>query len=166
MGAEYRDYYRAGLEEAAEYQDFVTCQLLKDGICLNQFASRKYQLERGEGAGGIEVKHDKLMAKTGNAYIETAEKSDPSVIGYTPSGINREDGTWLYLIGDYSEALLMSKRQLRKFFAEREDALEGLGIRKVENGTKTSQGYAVPVAYLDKWLCIRHFKFDDTTEVG
>ena len=153
----YDDTYKPQLEEAAEYQDFITDQLLKHGITLNQYSSRKYQFNKGESASGIEVKHDKRMAETGNAYIEIAEKSNPNMESYTKSGINRDDETWLFLIGNYEEALLMSKRQLKKLLRDKTDKFDEWGIRKVQ--TPTSIAYTVPVEFLDKWLCIKHFKF-------
>jgi len=151
---DYGEQYERGMR----YQDFIAEQLMSRGIALNCYSSKKYQLERGESLSGIEVKYDSRMAQTGNVYVETAEKSRPDLPEYTPSGVCRDDGSWLWLIGDYTEALLMGKRQLRM-------VLEGKGPEYMaRNGiarreTPTSIGYTLPVAYCDKFLALRHFKF-------
>lgn len=149
--------YKPQLEEAAKYQDFITDELLKQGIILNQYASREYQQKKGESASGIEIKYDKRMAETGNVYIEVAEKSDPSLPDYSDSGVRRNDNTWLYLIGNYEKALLMSKRQLRLCIGYGEEWRKNNGI--IFRETATSRGYTFPVEYCKRFLCLRFFVF-------
>lgn len=155
----FEETYRPQLEEAARYQDFITDELLKRGIVLNQYASREYQQKVGESASGIEIKYDKRMTETGNVYIEVAEKSNPSLPDYTESGVYRKDNTWLYLIGNYKKALLMSKRQLRVCIEYGEEWRKRAGI--VYREIATSQGYTFPVAYCEKFLCLRLFEFNE-----
>lgn len=95
-------YYKVKFEEALFYQDFV-CDVLMNvlGLAVTQYASRQYQCMIGESRQGIEIKHDWQYAKTGNLYIETGEKSKPRPGPFFPSGIRRDDNSWLYVIGDY-----------------------------------------------------------------
>ena len=149
--------YDESYEKGMLYQDFITDQLMSRGISLNAYSSRKYQFERGESASGIEVKFDSRMAETGNVYIEVAEKSGPDMPDFTPSGIYRKDNTWLYLIGDYDEALLMGKAQLRMTVGMDPAFLYENGIVRREG--ETSIGYTIPVSFCDKNLALKHFRF-------
>lgn len=149
--------YKPQLEEAAKYQDFITDELLKLGIVLNQYSSREYQQKVGESASGIEIKYDKRMAETGNVYIEVAEKSNPSLPDYSDSGVYRNDNTWLYLIGNYENALLFSKNQLRQCIESDEAWRSQKGITRRE--TPTSRGYTFPIDYCKRFLCLRFFEF-------
>ena len=159
MSDEEKAYYEQQLQDAAEYQDFLTDELLKYGISLNQYSSKKYQYDVGESASGIEVKHDKQM-DSGNVFIEVAEKRKASMLDFTPSGIYRDDTSYLYLVGDYEKAFLFSKAQLRTYVERdaelnREQGIIGPIIIK----KKTSKGFLFPIEYCKKFLCIKHFEF-------
>lgn len=166
-GETYKKAYEENLEAAQEYQDFITDQLLRRGIVLNQYASRKYQYERGESASGIEVKFDNRMSDTGNIYIEVDERSNPwDKSDFTPSGIYREDDMWLYLIGNYEKALLLSKKQIRHVvdMVKAGKFRDSATVRKVscgEPGHETSHGYLFDYEKLEAspW-CLFSFKFD------
>lgn len=99
---EHEAYYKVKFEEALFYQDFV-CDVLLNvlGLAVTQYASRQYQCAIGESRQGIEIKHDWQYANTGNLFIETGEKSKPRSGPFYPSGIRRDDNSWLYVIGDY-----------------------------------------------------------------
>lgn len=127
------EYYKSQLESALEYQDFVIKQLCRYGIFIGAYSSRKYQYEVGESTCGIEIKHDDLMKRTGNVYIEVAEKSDASLPEYTLSGIFRKDNSWLYLIGDYTDAYMFSKWQLQHIYR--------VNKRNKENGEPLWEGF-------------------------
>jgi hypothetical protein len=152
------EYYKEKLEAGLIYQDFVADQLRKDDPCIiiGAYSSSKYQNEHGESMSGIEIKHDMLMKNTGNLYIEVAEKSNANLPDYTPSGIMRNDNTWLYLIGDYEQAFLFSKHQLKTLYAdERNYSIRG--IRKKQ--TPTSIGFVYPIDSAMKGMCLRRFVF-------
>ena len=152
------DEYKEKLEAGLEYQDFIADKLRKGepSIILGAYSSRKYQNEHGESASGIEIKHDRMLKKTGNLYIETAEKSNAALLDYTPSGIMRDDNTWLYLIGDYEQAFLFSKKQLKIMYANKAKwAVNGIRARE----TPTSQGFTYPAQNALKGMCLYHFIF-------
>lgn len=129
------EYYRQQLERGQEFQDFILTQLLKNGIPVCFYSSRKYQFEKGESSNGIEVKFDDRYNDTKNLYIEYAEKSNPNNKNYVPSGIERTDNTWLYLIGNYSIIFIFAKSFLKGLKNTSQ-------IRHVK--TSTSQGYLLP----------------------
>lgn len=100
---EHEVYYKVKFEEALFYQDFVVDVLLKElGFAVTQYASRQYQCTVGESRQGVEIKHDWQYAKTGNLFIEVGEKAKPRPGPFAPSGIRRDDNSWLYVIGDYN----------------------------------------------------------------
>jgi len=136
------DYYKAKLEEGLAYQDFIS-----DRFGLVGFASKKYQQLVGENKLGLEIKLDNEYKKTGNLYIELYEKTDKGNENFVESGIFRDDNTVLYLIGNYAEAYLFSKRTL---VAVKDK------FKHVE--TETSKGYLLDTnnALL---LCLKNYKF-------
>lgn len=130
------------LEDAAQYQDFITLQLMqKLGWCLNQFTSYKYQTQFGESLARIEIKNDKQMQSTGNIYVELAEKAYNGV--FVPSGICRQDNTLLWLIGDYNIAYVFVKKQLKHLC----DNYVKYNFKKVE--TETSIGILIPTSFFE-----------------
>ena len=152
------EYYKGKMEAALEYQDFVADQLRKADPCIiiGPYSSRKWQIDHGESASGIEIKYDMKKAETGNLYIEVAEKSRPEMPDYTPSGIMRDDNSWLYLIGDYDEAYLFSKKQLQNVYADSK-SYPVRGIKRVQ--TATSIGILIPTDKVMGGMCLRRFDF-------
>lgn len=131
------------LEETLIFQDFITLQLFqKLGWSVNQLASKKYNIEYGESLAGIEIKNDKRMKETGNIYVELAESHYEQ--NFVPSGINRDDNTLIWCIGDFDVAYLIVKKQL-KFLC---DNFQRYGFKKVQ--TDTSIGILIPTSFLDK----------------
>ncbi len=143
---EYQQYYIQNLEESREFQDYVYYQLYRKGIVVIPLESRKYQ-KLGENLAGIEVKLDKERYTTGNLYIEYAEKSHPDNKEYAPSGILREDNTWLWIIGDYRVQYLLTKNILKKFYSDRK-----FKLKHVEK--KTSKGYLLPETIAKDWAAL------------
>ena len=156
------EYYDNQREKGEEYQDFICDQLRKGdyGIYIQCFSSKRYQRERGESVQGVEIKYDERSEKSPNLFIEYDEKTNADNDKFVPSGIMRDDNTWLYLIGNYNEAFLFSKKQLRKVFRNT-GAYEKHGIRTAMSSTKTSHGMLIPKQYaVEQGLCLYHFVFN------
>jgi len=135
--------YKEMLQKGLEYQDFITDLLLKEiGISLSTYSSKKYQYNIGENKQGIEIKFDDRYKETGNLYIEVEEKSNANNWYYVNSGIYRNDNTWLYLIGDYNEVFIFSKKQLI--------ILHEKNIYKLVK-TPTSIGFLIPKNDAEKY---------------
>ncbi len=145
MTEEYTEEYKEKLQVGLEYQDYITDLLLHEiGLPISTYSSRKYQ-HRGENAQGVEIKFDRLLAETGNTYIEVAEKTNAKNPHFVPSGIYREDNTWLYVIGNYEEIYIWSKKFLIN--------LHKTGrYREVEN--PTSKGFLIDRDNTEKY-CIK-----------
>lgn len=138
----YESYYKDRLEKGIEFQDYVHSLLYDIGIVVIQYQSRRFQFERGENSGGIEIKFDERLDDTGNLYIETAEKSHPLKPHFVPSGIYRLDNGWLYAIGNYSKVYLFVTRHLR-WLHDRHQC--------PEVQTPTSRGFLLPEGTAQKY---------------
>ena len=148
------DIYQPRLQLGLEYQDFLCERLHRLGIVLQNIQSKKFQHKK-ENLLGLEIKFDRRFEKTGNLYIETAEKADPANANYVPSGIFRDDESWLYGIGNYSELFIFAKQVLKAAHKDRHHRR----LQEVENETKTSLGFLIPRAKALAWVA-RHIKFE------
>jgi len=146
---EYADgYYAKKLEEGLQFQDVVIKALYQRGIVVVGYTSRRFQCSEGENILGAEIKRDGKFRETGNLYIEVAEKSHPNNDRYVPSGIRREDNSWLFVIGDEGIIYIFSTKYLRMLQPR---------YKSVEK--PTSQGFLVPIGEADKY-CIRKIELE------
>lgn len=136
-------YYNNKLQQGLEFQDVVTKELYQRGIVVVGYSSRRFQNNEGENMLGAEIKRDGLFRETHRLYIETAEKAHPDNPAYVPSGIYREDNSWLYVIGDERTIYIFSTKYLRM--------LEPRYERKEK---PTSLGFVMPIEEAEKY-CIR-----------
>jgi len=134
------------LDKGLAYQDFVIDQLYQIGIVVVTYTSREYQIHKGESRNGIEVKFDDGM-ESGRLYIETQERSHQNK-PYVPSGIYRNDNSWLYVIGNYKLIFLFAKKHLQMIF-------EGNKYPEIEIKRHTSKGFLLPQDYARDRLAIR-----------
>jgi hypothetical protein len=131
----YAAYRQTKIESGLCYQDFVVDLLLQTlGLAVVQYSSKFYQHTVGESRTGVEIKHDEIYAKSRRLWIEIAEKAMPRPGPYVPSGIMRDDNTWLYVIGDYDTVFIFGKVTLRALHASKRFAI-------VENHSGTSQAF-------------------------
>lgn len=138
---DYQQYYSRQLSDAHDFQDFVCIELGKKGIVIQNISGKKHQESVGENLLGMEIKFDKIFERTGNFYIEVAEKAHPSRRDYVPSGIYRTDNSWLFAVGNYSVLYIFGKARLRTIDAKNPDWI----IRPPE--TPTSRGFLIPLRY-------------------
>ena len=156
------DYYREKLEEGKLFQDWIQKKLLHHGLIVMLNTSEKYQKDIGESLSGIEIKKDTRFKETGNLFIEVAEKSDPLYPNYIPSGIYRNDNSWLYCIGDYQEVFLLPKKILQILYEDKINNKPGTEWRGIETRTiATSKGMLLPINYAEKAnIILKHIVFD------
>lgn len=138
-------YYPEKLQQGLEFQDVMTRELYQRGIVVVGYASHRFQNSHGENMLGAEIKRDDNFRKTGNLYLEVAEKANPRNERYVPSGIMRDDNSWLFVIGDEKTAYIFPTNYLRKLSDKR-------GWRPVT--TPTSKGLLMPLSDAEKY-CIR-----------
>lgn len=135
--------YKNMLFKGLEFQDYVTDILIKElGIALSSYNSVKYQNTKGENKQGFEIKFDDRYKETGNIYIETAEKSNENNANYVDSGIYRNDNTWIYIIGNYEELYIFSKKHLILMHKTNDHK---------EITTKTSKGFLIKKEFAEKY---------------
>jgi len=138
--------YKEMLQKGLEYQDFVTDVLIKElGIALSSYGSAKYQYTKGENKQGFEIKFDDKYKTTNNLYIEVAEKSNKLNENFISSGIFRNDNTWLWITGNYTEVFIFSKKHLKLMFNSKK-------FRHVV--TETSKGFLIDKEHAEKY-CIK-----------
>jgi len=148
----YEAYRQAQMEDGQLYQDFVVDVAWQAGIAIAQYASKTYQLAVGESRGGYEIKHDKNRVKTGNLYIETAEKARPRAGDYVPAGIMR-DGHWIYIIGDYDVIYFFANNLLRGLWKLMVGSPPCPRYRR-PNPSPTSQGFLLPETDAQKYAAL------------
>ena len=136
------NYYEEKLKQGLEYQDFVSEQLYKIGLPIFNYASKKYQIQKGENKLGIEIKLDDKYKITGNLYIELSEKSKKENEFFILSGINRNDNCWLYIIGDYEIIYIFTKKQLKELYKTGQ---------YMEVEIPTSKGFLLPKLDAEKY---------------
>ena len=139
-------YYKEKLKEGLHFQDYVIEELYKIGLPLISYSSKEYQNMIGENKAGMEIKYDKRFRDTGNLYIEIAEKSNPQNINFVPSGIYRNDNTWLYVIGDWETIYIFSKKQL--VFLDQKKKFKEVEI-------DTSRGYLFPIEKAEEFYALK-----------
>lgn len=149
----YAEYYKAQLEDAQKYQDWVTNYLLKHGIVLQVYSSKEYQYNYGETASHDEIKFDKEQENSGNLAIETHEKSHPDNPNYVESGILRQNIVrWIH--GNKNNIWIFSARTLRGYIS---DGLNRLNDPLIQYQTKTSIGILLPCIEADR-ICEQKFR--------
>lgn len=112
-------------QDGLEFQDFVCTKLAEHGIILQNLSSRKYQYEVGENLQGFEIKMDNRCSETKRLSIEVAEKTrDDPVLPWTPSGICREDNSWLYIQGNRDVLFVFGKNWLQRYLSEKKPKTE------------------------------------------
>jgi len=136
-------------DSGMEFQDFVCCELAKQGIVLQNLASKKMQFEVGENLQGFEIKLDRRCTDTGRLSIEVAEKSHAGMPNYTPSGIYRKDNTWLYIQGNYKRLYIFGVGFLRRLY---ESGKMG------ENTQPTIKAFFLPLDKADIY-CLKRMDF-------
>jgi len=106
------------LEIGNTFQDFVCIELAKYSIILQNINSKKFQYNTGENLQGFEIKYDARCTgdngtiPTNRLSIEIAEKTDLNNLNFIPSGIYRDDNTWLYIQGNYNGFWIFPKKLL------------------------------------------------------
>jgi len=146
------NYYKDMLDKGLHYQDFVVEELYKVGLPIISYSSKQFQNLIGENKAGFEIKLDQNFRKTKNFYIEYAEKSNENNKEFVDSGILRNDNTWLYIIGDYDNIYIFSKKQLQLLLKHNK-------CKTVE--TKTSKGMLLNID-MSKKYCIKEIIVDNS----
>ncbi len=153
---DYAKYRAEKIDQGAEFQDFVSHHLYLAGMSIGAYASKKYQIEKGENLCGVEIKYDSYWDRgTGRLWIEVGERAVQRNGPYVLSGIFRDDNQWLFVIGGYKKFFVFATTTLRNIMPG-DDHLN-------ENQYKTGLGFYLGSADAEKWAA-RIFSFDEKRE--
>lgn len=140
-------------EIGIEFQDFVCLELSKHNILIQNISSKKFQFETGENLQGWEIKYearctgDNNTKATGQLSIEIAEKTKPGNLNFIPSGIFRDDNSWLYIHGNYMGFWIFSKNILKMLYYSK---------RYEQHELETIIKFYLPIKDADKY-CAKKF---------
>jgi hypothetical protein len=137
----YVDAQPGTFQRGLEFQDFICINLAREGIILQNLASTKYQFTIGENPQGFEIKLDRRHIETGRLSIEIAEKTSAANPTWIPSGIYRDDNSWLYIQGNYERFYIFDKGILRRYHSAK---------KPKEHTEPTIKAYYLPHPDADK----------------
>ena len=137
-------HYLSNHKLGIEYQDYLVSTLrAKYNIHIDLYESDWDQLHKGESPQGMEIKLNQKCHEYNELWIECAEKSNPSITSWTPSGIYaRNTNSFLYAIGNYQEVFIFTIQTLRTL------AHDPQYRRKI---TATSKAYLLPLSEARKY---------------
>ena len=140
--------FEARLKIGKEFEESVSTFLTSQGWPIKLYFSATGQWEWGESAAHVEIKFDRRLEETGNAFIETRERRDDTGLSqWRAAGIYDASEPWFYLIGNDYDIWLLSVRWLD---------LMKRSNKYQERTTATSEGFLIPRTLLDK-TAIKHW---------
>lgn len=137
------DYFIGKLQKGQEFETWVENEFKKYGVELGFYHDETGQFS-GENAYGIEIKHDMMLCKTGNVYIEYQERLKSNK-PWVNSGILKQDNSQYWLIGDMRQYVIIKKIDLINIYKRLLNGNIITGCKFVsekENGT--SKGFIIP----------------------
>jgi len=124
------DEWKKKLEEAEQFEDFVSKFLLEEGIDIGLFRDRNQYI--GESELGVEIKLDKRFRSTNKLYFEYAERQKEKK--WVNSGFLKEDNTEYIVIGDYNDLFFFKKKDIINQHEKKEN---------IQVETETSKGMLI-----------------------
>lgn len=99
--------------DGLEFQDFIIESVARAcGFIIQQYASKYYQIKRGESIQRCEIKLDNLCTRTGRLSIEVSEKTNADQDDYMPSGIFSPTQPLFYIQGNRERSYLFATKDL------------------------------------------------------
>jgi len=99
--------------DGLEFQDFVIETVARTcGFIVQQYASKYYQIKRGESIQRCEIKLDNLCTRTRRLSIEISEKTHTAQADYLPSGIFSPTKPLFYIQGNRDRFYLFATKDL------------------------------------------------------
>ncbi len=145
--------YKRKLAVGQAYEEFIVNNWLAFFPYPLNMHNGKYEQLKGENTEGVEIKLDQICKRTKRLYIEIEEKSNADNERMIQSGIQRNDNTVLFLIGDYEDAYIFDVLVLRKCFMDKPAWLKMFG-------NSTSNGWGMPLIMVPNYA-ICHLDFSN-----
>lgn len=143
VSRQYDDYTIAQLERGRIMELFVDNEMRKHGVDIGFYYDPKHQ-GAGESSVGIEIKHDMKSAKTGNYYIEYAERhTNFTNQNFIPSGILKNTNTRFWIIGIPEEYYIVKEVDLQNQLYSMNPNDQGWQDGKKFVATKSSLGFII-----------------------
>lgn len=112
------DHYDSQRAQGDAYEAYMTARLRAEGLTVSRWATKADQLAHGDlcvNGDNVEIKYDTIFIRSGNLFVEVAEKRDRDRATWTPSGIDASSDARYYGIGDYVRFFLFDRAALRNF---------------------------------------------------
>ena len=123
-----------------EYQEHIA-----DILGLVNYHTTEEQYDIGENRLGLEIKYDSRCTDMKHLWIETAEKSNWRNEKWIPSGIHRDDNSWLYAQGNWQKIWIFLKTDLLEI--EKNNSFERWVFPRGEKATGT--GFVLKIVVVD-----------------
>ena len=135
-------YYIQQLKESHAFEVYIDWLFRQRGIDIGLYYGKEQQYHMGETAAGIEIKHDKRSAETGNYYIEYQERMRADA-PWVNSGILKEDHTRFYLLGTMKGFVIFERKWLMSYYHRLVEKGEKLSDARLvqEKAHNTSKGF-------------------------
>lgn len=141
-----------------EYESFICERLLDDGINVQPMGCRPAGRRCGNLLG-IDIIYDARMEQRGGVYIETHFMEVPPLPFLFRSTLLRDNGAWLYGIGNHKYFFIFGKKGLRRVISTMENQLH-LEDNVELIRTATSRGFVIPFALAER-MSLKLLQFKD-----
>ena len=136
-------YFLQKLQSGHVFEVWVDEEFRRNGVELHLFMDKNGQWT-GENEFGLEIKHDMMLEKTGNLYIEYQERLKQTQ-KWVDSGILKEDNTRYWIIGSPKEYYIFQKQTLLSLYHKLLQAnvvVDGCRFAE-EKANRTSKGFLI-----------------------
>lgn len=158
--------FESELPVGEDYERYLVDRFDAEGTHVVRYETRADQLAygdlrlgpHGDGIGGVEVKYDRQLHRTGNCFIEIAAKRRVTDLRYLPGGLNASaNWSWLW-IGDYRDLCIFHRRDLVQVLKSDE-------CQVFEIAGRTSLGFLLSAQQIDR-LAVDHRHWPDRQPLG
>lgn len=141
-----------------KYESFICERLLDDGINVQPIGSRPVGRKCGNLLG-IDIIYDARMEQRGGVYIETHFMEVPPLPFLFRSTLLRDNGAWLYGIGNHKNFFIFGKKSLRRVISAMENHFNPEDNVELIR-TAASRGFVIPFAFAER-VSLKMLQFKD-----
>jgi hypothetical protein len=158
--------FESELPVGEDYERYLVGRFNAEGTHVVRYETRADQLAYGDlrlgpygdGIGGVEVKYDRLLHRTGNCFIEVAAKRRVTDQRYIAGGLNASANWSWFWIGDYRDLYIFRRRDLVQ-------VRESDECQVFEIAGRTSLGFLLSSQHIDA-LAVERRHWPDRRPLG